>query len=149
MNMKPKSLSETLKELAVRLDRAELNFTEAEQAFSEQQTKFTEVKHRVAETKTCISKLLKEIRDLADKPIIHMGCQPSKIDLGSPVEVLGLTKRSQNCLRSCSLGTIREVLEYGELGLLKLPGFGRKSIKEVKAALAEEGFELQMESSTE
>ena len=59
-----------------------------------------------------------------------------------PIEDLELTFRSQNCLKAENINTIAELLMQSENTLLKTPKLGRKSLNEIKAALALHGLAL-------
>jgi hypothetical protein len=54
----------------------------------------------------------------------------------APVSILQLSTRSSNCLRNENIKTVRELLAYSEVELLRLPNFGMGSLQEVKRALA-------------
>lgn len=63
--------------------------------------------------------------------------------LGStPIARLDLNIRASNCLRAENIHTIGALLLLSEYDLLKIPNLGRKSLKEIKAALAGEGLRL-------
>jgi DNA-directed RNA polymerase subunit alpha len=67
-----------------------------------------------------------------------------KITLPSELSVneLKLSVRMSNVLKSENLMTVQDVLDLGEMNIRKLPNCGKKSIKELKDALLEIGFEL-------
>lgn len=67
----------------------------------------------------------------------------SPIDNGSPIGALQLTVRSENCLKAENVYTIGELLEKTEWDLLKIPNFGRKSLKEIKTVLGGRGLSLR------
>ena len=56
------------------------------------------------------------------------------------VKSLGLGARAVNCLKSANIATIEEVLRCSEGALLKHIGFGRKSLADLKDALARRRF---------
>ena len=53
-----------------------------------------------------------------------------------------LTQRTLNALHYAGIYTIKDVLQYTELQLLKTDGIGRRAINEVKEILASKGFSL-------
>lgn len=59
-----------------------------------------------------------------------------------PVDDLDLTMRSSNCLKAENLHRIGDLIERTDTELLKAPNLGRKSLNEIKAALAERGLVL-------
>lgn len=58
------------------------------------------------------------------------------------VDDLELTVRSANCLRAENLYLIGDLIRYTENELLKTPNLGRKSLNEIKGALALRGLAL-------
>jgi DNA-directed RNA polymerase subunit alpha len=59
------------------------------------------------------------------------------------IENLNLTIRSANCLRAENIHTVLQLLTYRENDLLKLPNFGRKSLKEIIEQLDARGLKLR------
>jgi DNA-directed RNA polymerase subunit alpha len=59
-----------------------------------------------------------------------------------PIEELELGVRSYNCLKRVGIETIGDLVTKSEAELSAIPNFGRKSIEEVKEALAAHGLEL-------
>lgn len=64
--------------------------------------------------------------------------------LQGSIDLLRLTVRSVECLRWESIYYIRDLILYTENDLLQIPDFSRKSLEEVKEALAEHGLSLGM-----
>lgn len=64
--------------------------------------------------------------------------------LSRPVEELELTMRSSNCLRAENICLIGDLVQRSEQELLKTPNLGRKSLNEIKDALAARGLSLGM-----
>jgi len=60
-----------------------------------------------------------------------------------PVEELELGVRSYNCLKRVGIETIGDLVVKSEGELSAIPNFGKKSIEEVKEALAAHGLELR------
>ncbi len=67
-----------------------------------------------------------------------------------PVEQLGLSVRTMNCLRRASIATVGELISKGEKELLTLRNFGQKSKQEIEERLKAIGLSLtpQLEEST-
>jgi len=62
-----------------------------------------------------------------------------------PIEELELGVRSYNCLKRVGIETIGDLTSKSENELVAIPNFGRKSIEEVRAALAQHGLTLKGE----
>lgn len=65
--------------------------------------------------------------------------------LNQPIEVIELSIRASNCLKSEEIKTIGELVRKKEEELLAYRNFGRKSLEEVKSKLKELGLSLGME----
>ena len=61
-----------------------------------------------------------------------------------PVDELGLTVRSANCLKAEDIYYIGDLIQRTENELLKTPNLGRKSLNEIKEVLASRGLTLGM-----
>ena len=61
-----------------------------------------------------------------------------------PVDELELTVRSANCLKAESIYYIGDLVQRGEVELLKTPNLGKKSLTEIKDVLAQRGMSLGM-----
>ncbi|GIU95595.1 MAG: DNA-directed RNA polymerase subunit alpha [Gaiellaceae bacterium] len=62
-----------------------------------------------------------------------------------PIEELELGVRSYNCLKRVGIETIGDLTSKSESELVAIPNFGRKSIEEVREALAQHGLTLKGE----
>lgn len=62
--------------------------------------------------------------------------------LDRSIDDLELSLRTANCLEFAGIKTVRQLVGKYEAELLKIRNFGRKSLKEIKAVLAESGLEL-------
>ena len=60
-----------------------------------------------------------------------------------PIERLGLPVRAHNALKSEGLHTVYDVIQRTEQDLLKLPNFGRTSLRDLRYALKQTGYELE------
>jgi DNA-directed RNA polymerase subunit alpha len=65
-------------------------------------------------------------------------------NLFRPVSELELSVRSANCLKNANITLIGELVQKTESEMLKTKNFGRKSLNEIKAILAEMGLSLGM-----
>ena len=59
------------------------------------------------------------------------------------IEALGLTVRSERCLKAEEIYTVTQLLGCTEQRLLKTPNLGRKSIKEIIDCLNARGLKLR------
>ena len=62
------------------------------------------------------------------------------------IETLGLTVRSEHCLKAEEIYTVTQLLGCTENRLLKTPNLGRKSLKEIIERLNERGLKLRGQS---
>lgn len=65
--------------------------------------------------------------------------------LSEEVSSLGLTVRSQNCLRQENIRYVGELVQYDEKVLMRTPHLGKKSLVEIKEALARMDLQLGMQ----
>lgn len=63
--------------------------------------------------------------------------------LGRHVAEIPFSVRTHNCLDRAEIKTLGQLVKYTEKELLHLKNFGRKSLNEIKAVLAEDGLELR------
>jgi DNA-directed RNA polymerase subunit alpha len=61
-----------------------------------------------------------------------------------PVEQMGLSVRSANCLQSADIKYVGELVQRTEADMLKTKNFGRKSLDEIKGKLSGLGLDLGM-----
>lgn len=71
--------------------------------------------------------------------------EPVNVMLQLSVDELELSVRAYNCLRRANIKTIGELCAYTEAALSKLRNMGDKTIKEIKAALAQRNLALKDE----
>jgi hypothetical protein len=69
--------------------------------------------------------------------------------LATPVESLGLSCRSYNCLKNAQINTIKDLLARSKSDLLKSKNFGPVSLKEIELALDDFGFSLRAKEESE
>jgi len=65
--------------------------------------------------------------------------------LNMPIELLSLSTRSRKCMERLTISIVAQLVEHTEEELLTTPNFGRTSINEIKAKLAEYGLTLREE----
>lgn len=63
--------------------------------------------------------------------------------LSSSIDDLAITNRTRNCLVAENIYYVGDLIKCTENDLLRLPNFGRKSLKELKEILAEVGLSLK------
>ncbi len=85
-----------------------------------------------------------------DEPskIVHEDIRPElefNAALLKKVDELELSVRSANCLKNDNIVYIGDLIQKTEAEMLRTPNFGRKSLNEIKAVLAEMGLHLGME----
>jgi DNA-directed RNA polymerase subunit alpha len=69
----------------------------------------------------------------AEKQLVRASIPDEKYNM--PVDQLELSVRTMNCLRRGGITTVGELISKGEMELLSLHNFGRKSMQEVKEQL--------------
>ena len=74
----------------------------------------------------------------AKDPLVERGI----VSILSSIDSLQLTLRQSNCLKAEGIYTIELLIQQTETDLLRIPNFGKKSLAEVKARLAERGLQL-------
>jgi len=89
------------------------------------------------------SPLITGVGAIADK---EAGPQEIEQKLDMPVEDLGLSVRSMNCLRAENIQSVRDLIGRSESELLSLRNFGKTSLDEVKGCLDALGLSLGMEA---
>ncbi|MBR4004855.1 MAG: hypothetical protein IKI90_03310 [Treponema sp.] len=70
--------------------------------------------------------------------------QAKNIELLSRIDDLELTARTANCLKAENINYIGDLIQRTENELLKIPNMGRKSLNEIKEALASRGWALRI-----
>ncbi|OEU56717.1 MAG: DNA-directed RNA polymerase subunit alpha [Desulfobulbaceae bacterium S3730MH12] len=76
--------------------------------------------------------------------IIEETDEPANPFLDKPVEDLELSVRSANCLKNADIHFIGDLAQKSDQEMLKTKNFGRKSLNEIKALLAEMDLTLGM-----
>lgn len=101
----------------------------------------------ISQAAEILTRQLAMFRDLAKvsvregkKTSLRMSVPPEQYDM--PLEQMGLSTRTLNCLRRGGMSTVGELLERSQEGLPNLPNFGQKSREEVLKALEEMGIHI-------
>ncbi|MEW6033750.1 MAG: DNA-directed RNA polymerase subunit alpha [Chloroflexota bacterium] len=101
----------------------------------------------ISQSAEVLARQLVIFRDLArvsaregQRTSLRLTISPEKYDM--PLEQLGLSTRTLNCLRRGGMSTVGELLERSQDGLPALPNFGQKSREEVLKALQDMGIIL-------
>ena len=76
--------------------------------------------------------------------VIEETDEPANPFLDKPVEDLELSVRSANCLKNADIHFIGDLAQKSDQEMLKTKNFGRKSLNEIKALLAEMDLTLGM-----
>ncbi|MDY6916778.1 MAG: DNA-directed RNA polymerase subunit alpha [Chloroflexota bacterium] len=66
-----------------------------------------------------------------------------------PIEQLGLSVRTFNCLKRAGITKVGELLERSDEDLLKIKNLGQKALEEVRTQLREHGFAVEEEAPAE
>lgn len=74
--------------------------------------------------------------------IINRWALPETIVDGD-IEKLELTVRTERCLKAAEIHTIDQLIKYSDMGLLRIPNLGRKSIREIIEQLGAIGLKLR------
>lgn len=82
----------------------------------------------------------KELETLAEQAELGSGVRISPDQYNTPLEELGLSTRVCNSLRGAGILNLGQLVEKYREGLLSLPGFGKKSRKEVEELMSKLGF---------
>lgn len=88
-----------------------------------------------------------QLRDYLNS--MHASDMRANVLVNSPIDGLDLTIRSRNCLLAEGIKTIGQLITWSEGALIKTPNLGRKSLHEIKDALAKLGLSFEpVESAT-
>ena len=60
------------------------------------------------------------------------------------VNAVGFSTRVMNVMASLRIDDLKQLAQYTEQDLFRLPNLGRKSVEEIRAALADHGLALGM-----
>lgn len=80
-------------------------------------------------------------RRLAEHAEATKGATPD-----GPIQNYTMSARAANCLKNENIVTLRQLEEYTEAELLRVPNFGRKSLEEIVKLCKREGIQLGIRS---
>lgn len=83
-----------------------------------------------------IDSVLENIMNQEELPVVNP-------ILSKSIDELNLDMRSHRALRNWGIDTIAQLIRFKENELLKIQNLGKKSLKVIKAALAEHGLKLK------
>lgn len=64
------------------------------------------------------------------------------LQVDTPIEALGLTKRSYHCLKRANINTVEELTKRSRWNLLRIRNLGKSSLNEIESELASYGLKL-------
>lgn len=85
-----------------------------------------------------LEKAVEEMNMLKEEVVV----QENKFE-NMPIEELDLSVRSYNCLKRAAISTVAELTQKTEEEMMKVRNLGKKSLKEVKDKLAENGLSFR------
>ena len=94
---------------------------------------------------------LKSEKREEEKPVSHTEfIQKEKMTdlLNQPVEILGLSSRPINCLKSAQIKTLKELVGKNEEEIASLRNMGKRSMDEIKEKLSEQNLKLGMSTES-
>jgi DNA-directed RNA polymerase alpha subunit len=98
--------------------------------------------------KKCLREVENTLRPLINKDFselknLHLKMQIQKEDLPLelPITRLYFSVRTENCLKSASIDTVEDLFNSNLNKLIKLPNFGKKSLKEVEQKLLDISYQ--------
>jgi DNA-directed RNA polymerase subunit alpha len=108
------------------------------------ETSLTEIKQMLARHNLRLGGESADVQ-LADSGLADSQSEDTMQKLDTPVELLNLSTRSQQCMERLGIDTVGELIQRTEDELLSTPNFGRTSVSEIKTKLAEMGLGLREE----
>jgi len=106
---------------------------------------------RIVDTEGQVDRFYKKLQARQEYLEDIEAAESARVSPERPVTDLELTKRVIDILTNAEITTVKHILEHlekGEVGLLNLDGFGRKSLADVKKGLRKFGYEIP-EAATE
>jgi len=106
---------------------------------------------RIVDTEGQVDRFYKKLQAREDYLEEIEAAESARVSPERPVIDLELTKRVLDILAKAEITTVKHILDHlekGEVGLLNLDGFGRKSLADVKKGLRKFGYEIP-EAATE
>jgi DNA-directed RNA polymerase alpha subunit len=136
-------IADRLQTLGKQLEQQRLNIKDAEHILENKKAWVESAQKDLSAAQAAYVATHADLRKLADElSSDSIPKQPSEKILESLIEeVLDLSPRSSNCLKAGKITTVRELLSsIYYLKPSQIPNLGRKSIKNIKTALAEKGL---------
>lgn len=93
--------------------------------------------------------LQKELWKIKNTPEVFFEENKERLKIDIDIEELDLSVRSFNCLKRAGIYTVRDLIQKTEEELLKVRNLGRKSCKEVKTILNNNGYFLKGQEEKE
>jgi len=100
---------------------------------------------RIVDTEGQVDRFYKKLQARQEYLEEIEAAESARVSPDRPVTDLELTKRVIDILTKAEITTVKHILEHlekGEVGLLNLDGFGRKSLADVKKGLRKFGYEI-------
>ena len=100
---------------------------------------------RIVDTEGQVDRFYKKLQARQEYLAEKDAAAASRVSPDRLIDELGLTKRVVGILADAEItnvGHVLERLEKGEIGLLNLDGFGRKSLADLKKSLRKLGYEI-------
>lgn len=100
---------------------------------------------RIVDTEGQVDRFYKKLQARQEYLEEIEATESARVSPDRPVTDLELTKRVIDILTKAEITTVKHILEHlekGEVGLLNLDGFGRKSLADVKKGLRKFGYEI-------
>ena len=100
---------------------------------------------RIVDTEGQVDRFYKKLQARQEYLEDIEAAESARVSPERPVTDLELTKRVIDILTNAEITTVKHILEHlekGEVGLLNLDGFGRKSLADVKKGLRKFGYEI-------
>ena len=98
---------------------------------------------RIVDTEGQVDRFYKKLQARQDYLEDIEAAESARVSPERPVTDLELTKRVVDILAKAEITTVKHILDHlekGEVGLLNLDGFGRKSLADVKKGLRKFGY---------
>lgn len=95
-----------------------------------------------------VEELIEELKWSLNKFVKAMAVcfnEKKMLQVDTPIEALGLTKRSYHCLKRARINTVEELTKRSRQDLLKIRNLGEISFNEIESKLESYGLKLMEE----